>query len=271
MTPVLFAVIPVFNEEGNIPRLVGDLRRLRDATRPEFRTRLVVVNDGSSDATGQLLRREADDLELEVLEHGANRGPGAAFATAFEYLAERLRSEDWVATMEGDNTSRIETLLQMLTRRKEGYDVVLASPYAYGGGFVGTSWWRQTLSHAGNQLMMSALRLYGLRVLSSFFRLHSASTLRRLQEAFGPRIVESTGFEWAVEMLYKMVLFRVKLSEVETLVDWGKRVGASKMRTLRTMRGYVRVLARHRHWRRRVASAAAADAWRPDAAGARGR
>jgi dolichol-phosphate mannosyltransferase len=271
MTPQLFVIIPVFNEEGNISRLAGDLRRLRDAVGPEFRTRLVVVNDGSSDASGQLLRRTAVDVELEVLEHEANRGPGAAVATAFEYLAKHLRDDDWVATMEGDSTSRIETLVQMLTRRKEGYDVVLASPYAYGGGFVGTPWWRQAMSHIANQFMMSALRLYGLRVLSSFFRLHSAPTVRRLQEAFGPRIVESTGFEWALEMLYKMGLLRVKMSEVETVVDWETRVGASKMRTLRTMRGYMRVLARHGTWRRRVDSAAVVERWHPDAAPARGR
>ena len=249
MKPVLYVMASLFNEAENVPPLVSDLVRLQELVGNEFATRIVMVDDGSSDGTAGVLRKEMPGLELEILKHDRNQGPGAAFGTAFEHLAKKINQEDWIATMEGDNTSRIDTLLQMLTRRKEGYDVVLASPYAYGGGFVGTPWWRKATSHLANELTMSVLRLYGLRVLSSFFRLHSGRTLLTLQDRFGPRIVEMPGFEWALEMLYKMALLNVRMSEVETLVDWRKRAGASKMRMLRTIRGYARVLLTHARWK----------------------
>ncbi len=250
--PVLHVVVAAYNEANNVPRLLADLHGLRAAVREEFTARVVLVDDGSSDDTARLARSLANGLPFEVLQHLENRGPGRAFATAFAHLAGSVCDDDWVVTMEGDNTSRVETLLHMLARRKEGYDVVLASAYSYGGGFIGTAWWRLALSHAANELTLAVLRLYGLRTLSSFFRIHAGQALRRIQAVFGPQIVESDGFEWAVEMLYKMALLRMRLSEVETQVDWRRRVGASKMRTLRTIRGYFRVFLRHGRWRRQA-------------------
>lgn len=248
MKPVLYVVIPVFNEAENTRRLVSNLKRLREHVNHEFDTRVIVVDDGSSDNTAELLMTQAGDLDVQVLTHSGNQGPGAAVGRAFEHLAKEIHQDDWIATMEGDNTSQVETLFQMMTRRKEGYDVVLASPYAYGGGFAGTPWWRLVLSHLANQFTMSVLGLYGFRVLSSFFRLHSARPLLMLQEIFGPRIVEMRGFEWALEMLYKMAILKLRISEVETLVDWQKRAGTSKMRTVKTIIGHLRVLLRHRKW-----------------------
>ena len=250
MKPVLYVVVPVLNEAKNVHRLVSDLLRLRDDISLDFETRVLIVDDGSSDGTSDLFVTDAHNLEVEVLVHDRNRGPGAAVATAFEHLAKTLHQDDWVATMEGDNTSQRETLLHMLVRRREGYDVVLACPYAYGGAFIGTPWWRLALSHLANQLMMSVLRLYGFRVLSSFFRLHSAHAVLDLQRVFGPRIVEMPGFEWAIEMLYKMAVLNMRISEVETIVNWRKRAGVSKMRTVKTILGYASLLLTHSRWKR---------------------
>jgi glycosyltransferase involved in cell wall biosynthesis len=261
MKSILYVVIAVCNEADNVPRLVSDLTRLRDGVRHEFDTRLVIVDDGSRDGTADLLKRESQNLNLEILHHDGNQGPGAAFGTAFEYLAQNLNPDDWVATMEGDNTSRIETLLQMSTRRREGYDVVFASPYSYGGGFAGAPWRRRVLSHLANQLTMIVLRISGFHVLSSFFRLHSAPTLLKLQKTFGPRIVETRGFEWALEMLYKMVLLSVRISEVETLVDWQKRAGVSKMKTAKTSIGYIKIFLAHSRWKSLVSDNRSIPAW----------
>src|ERR1700704_3856744 len=106
---------------------------------------------------------------FEGVRHEDNRGPGAAFATGFALFHGRLSPADWVVTIEGDNTSRVELLGQMLTRAQEGFDVVLASPYLYGGGIVNTSLWRTVLSHVANLFVKEALGLHGIMTMSSFF------------------------------------------------------------------------------------------------------
>ncbi len=61
--------------------------------------------------------------------------------------------------MEGDNTSRHELLQQMFTRSGEGYDVILASPYMYGGGITNTSTYRVIISHVANAFVKEFIGL----------------------------------------------------------------------------------------------------------------
>src|SRR5262249_28799894 len=141
----------------------------------EFELHFLLVDDGSTDDTVNVARELAKDLQLTILSHDENQGPGRAFATAYAYLAESLRDGDWIATMEGDNTSNHELIRQMLTRAAEGYDVVLASPYAYGGGIENTNALRMFLSHGANAFIKGGLGISGIHTMSSFFRLHRGS------------------------------------------------------------------------------------------------
>lgn len=236
--PMMYVVVPVLNEAGNIPRLMDSLRRIHTEL-SEVRTHVLLVDDGSTDGTGEEATRLSAGLSFEVLRHPENFGPGKAFGSAFELLGSRLGPNDWVLTIEGDNTSRLELVRQMFTRAAEGFDVVLASPYLYGGGLSNTSAWRVFLSHVANVFVKEAIGLHGIVTMSSFFRLHRAQTLKDMQACFGPNIVDRRGFESMVEMLLKMVYLNVSISEVAMKLDTSKRVGESKMRVYRTAMGYL--------------------------------
>ena len=242
MLPKLFVVVPVLNEVLNMPRLLGDLKKLSTAVSGEFGVQVLLIDDGSQDGTSESAQKLAENLPLSVISHSQTRGPGAAFATAFAALAPQLQESDWVVTMEGDNTSRIETLSQMLVRRREGFGVVLASPYAYGGGITNTSFLRVFLSHIANTLVKEFLGIRGILTMSSFFRLLSAPTILKLQRAYGPGILDSTGFECMVELLSKLIRQGAKISEVAMNVDTSRRQGKSKMRIWRTILGYLRLI-----------------------------
>jgi dolichol-phosphate mannosyltransferase len=204
--------------------------------------RVLLIDDGSTDDTAGVAQRWATghgfDRALSVLRHPANRGPGAAFATAFESLAATLKPTDAVLTIEGDNTSRLELVAQMVTRSREGFDVVLASPYLYGGAIVKTSFFRMLISHLANGVIKGTLGLRGIATMSSFFRLHRGSLILRLQRAYGPRIVERPGFESMIEMLLKISYLRASVSEVAMTLDTSQRSGKSKMRVVKTAWGY---------------------------------
>ena len=72
--------------------------------------------------------------------------------------------------------------------------------------------------------------------------------MKRLYARFGDGIVECSGFECMVELLYKLVLVGATISEVELEVDWSRRGGTSKMKLLKTVLGYFRVFASRRRW-----------------------
>jgi dolichol-phosphate mannosyltransferase len=251
----LHVVVPVFNEFGNLDRLFGSFRTMRSSFEGKHRVRFVMVDDGSTDGTADRVLELKDNLELELLKNTANQGPGAAFARAFEHLSTRLAADDWVLTLEGDNTSRSELIGQMFRRAEEGYDVILASPYMYGGGITNTSPMRVFLSHMANAFVKELLGAHGILTMSSFFRLHRAPVLMQLQACYGPAILERPGFECMVEMLLKMMYLGVTMSEVPMVLDTSIRMGKSKMKLLRTIRGYIALGRETAGWRRRVGSA----------------
>ena len=185
-----------------------------------------------------------------MLRLDVNQGPGRAFATAFSHLAPRLRETDWVVTIEGDNTSRLELLQQMLKRAEEGFDVVLASPYLYGGGIANTTAYRVFLSHMANMFVKEGLGLHGIVTMSSFFRLYRGSAFLRLQSVFGPEIVQRRGFESMIELLLKIIYLNMTVSEVAMKLDTSRRAGKSKMKVARTALGYLTLWRDKRQWRR---------------------
>jgi dolichol-phosphate mannosyltransferase len=245
----LYVVVPVFNEYPNLERLFDSFSRIAHELRERHQVHVVLVDDGSTDGTAEQARKLAVDLELVVLSNPTNQGPGAAFARAFDYLAPRLVNTDWVLTLEGDNTSRRELIKQMFHRSEEGYDVILASPYMYGGGIVNTAALRIFMSHIANAFVKELLGAHGILTMSSFFRLYRGSVILKLQSYYGPGIVERAGFECMVEMLLKMIYLSVSISEVPMVLDTSLRIGTSKMKVFRTIRGYFALGRRTGAWR----------------------
>jgi dolichol-phosphate mannosyltransferase len=244
----VYVIAPVFNEEGNMPRLLSDWSRLSGQLSPD-RFVGILVDDGSSDGTVAAAEKHRGALPVTVLRLSPNQGPGAAFATAFEHVAPLLGPEDVVVTTEGDNTSRIDVLCTMIERlKRENLDVVLASPHAYGGGFSDTNKARILLSHGGSAFVRTLLGLQGINTTSSFLRAHRASAILALQARYGARIIERPGFESMVELLIKCVTLRLSISEVAMKLDSSARVGKSKMKLAKTVVGYLSLLRDRQRW-----------------------
>ena len=169
---MIHVVVPLYNEAGNVDALIGQVRGRLDALGEPYR--IVAVDDGSTDDTGDLCRRAAEaGAPLAVVAHPENRGPGAAFRTGFLHVLSGAEPGDLVVTMEGDQTSDPRVLPRMIRRaREEDDEIVLASCYLYGGGIRGTNLHRIGLSHVANGLMKKALGLSGLATLSSFYRVY---------------------------------------------------------------------------------------------------
>ena len=253
----LYVVAPVYDEAANVPRLLDGFRALAAEHGGEHAVTFLLVDDGSADGTAETARSLGGDLPLTVLSHERNLGPGAAFATAFEHLAGSLAADDFVLTLEGDNTSRHELVSRMLLRSREGDDVVLASPYMYGGGILHTTPFRVFVSHVANLLVKELLGVHGILTVISFFRLYRGSVLLRLQERHGPQILERRGFECMVEMVLKLVYADASISEVPMVLDTSRRAGKSKLKFFRTARGYLALAGARRRWR--TASAESGD------------
>lgn len=112
MVRELSVVLPAFNEEPNIERVVHDCVAYLDGGGLDYE--LVVVNDGSHDRTGEILDRLAAELpRLRPQHHPQNRGYGAALRTGFYAASKRF-----VFYMDGDgqfDIRELDTILPLVT------------------------------------------------------------------------------------------------------------------------------------------------------------
>ena len=112
-------VIPVYNEEGNLPELLPRLASVMDATGQPYE--LVFVDDGSSDGSLAFLkdaaRRRPD--RVRVLELARNFGQHQAILAAFQNV-----TGDVVVTLDADLQNPPEEIPKLLAKVDEGYDVV---------------------------------------------------------------------------------------------------------------------------------------------------
>jgi len=240
----LFLVIPLFNEEENIESLVKSIFELRVII-SSYTIHVICIDDGSSDSTISMLKKYREDspLLIDILSYGENRGPGYAFQYGFQYLHGKYSIDDIIITMEGDNTSKVEVIRYMINRIEfEGTDIVLASPYAYGGGILNTGMFRQIISYFANTLIRIFLGVQGIHTFSSFFRAFKADAFQKLQAKYSPEIIDYEGFECMVELLKKSIDEELTITEIPMSVDTKLRKGSSKMRVFKTIIGYLKLM-----------------------------
>jgi dolichol-phosphate mannosyltransferase len=231
---MIYFLIPVFNESDNIPLLAESIIN----SLPSEDKYYVFVDDCSTDNTIETIKKYFIGQRLQLVTKEVNGGPGDSFNKGFDWILDNSTSiTDTIVTMEGDNTSDINILPKMYTISQLGYDLVLASVYAQGGGFNKTSFFRRLISVLANSMIRFIFDLKVL-TLSSFYRVYSISLIRRIKEKDKVLITEK-GFISMVEVLLKAIRTDAKIIEVPMLLDMSRRKGKSKMKTFKTALSYM--------------------------------
>ncbi len=238
---MIVIIIPAYNEEENIGSL---LKRIAALGHPLTDYTVLVINDGSVDNTREVVLALQDRMPVRLIDHEVNKGVDQVFRTGFEAALDVACDGDVIVTMEADNTSDLSIMVEMLRRLEEGYDLVLASCYAEEGGVVGTNLYRIVLSKTANALLTLFFPLKGVHTYSSFYRAYQASALRMAHQAYGGQLIEERGFVCMVEVLVKMSYLPIKIVEVPMILQCDLRKGNSKMKVVRTMIGYLRLMIR---------------------------
>ncbi len=118
--PLVSVVIPVFNEEDNLPELYTRLVGVLGEKMPDYE--LVFVDDGSRDRSLPLaLQFAGQDRRVVVVELARNFGHQAAISAGLEYARGQS-----VIIMDADLQDPPEVLPMFIEKWREGYDVVYA-------------------------------------------------------------------------------------------------------------------------------------------------
>jgi dolichol-phosphate mannosyltransferase len=185
--------IPVYNEE---PHLLGVLQEVR-----RYSPEILIVNDGSTDRTGELLAAQPD---IRVITHPQNRGYGAALISAFAYALEHGFEVLVTTDCDGQHEpARIPVLLEAM------HDVDIVSGSRYLRKFRQNTPVPQDRRHI-NQIITTELNeRWGLRLTDAFcgFKAYRTEALARL------RITE-TGWGMPLQLWVQAARLGLRIKEV---------------------------------------------------------
>jgi dolichol-phosphate mannosyltransferase len=212
-------VLPTYNEAENIERLV-------DAVLPRLAVtgehRILVVDDGSPDGTGQIADRLAAEHDaVEVLHRTAKEGLGRAYVAGFHRAlaggAER------VMEMDADFSHDPADIPRLVAAAQDGADLVLGSRYVRDGGVVNWGLMRRAVSRGGCLYAQLILRV-PVRDLTGGFKCFN----RRVLEAIGIEQMHADGYGFQIELTYRTLKAGFQVREVP-IIFHERRAGESKM------------------------------------------
>jgi len=136
--PTLSVVAPCFNEEGVLHELYRRISQVLDSSGESWE--LVLVNDGSRDRTPEIMRElHAQDERVKVVDFARNFGHQIAVTAGMDYARG-----DAVVLIDADLQDPPELILEMLTKWREGYEVV----YAIRAERKGETWFKEFTAKA---------------------------------------------------------------------------------------------------------------------------
>lgn len=167
----LTVLVPVFNEEGNIPALFDELSSVLGALKKEYE--IVVVNDGSSDNTRNALEKYAKkDERIKVVNFAMNAGKTVAMSAGLACATGGI-----IVTIDGDLQNDPNDIPEMLKKLEEGYDVISGwRKERWPGKFLT----RKLPSVTANWLISRVTGLY-LHDYGCMLKIYRAKYLRDLQ------------------------------------------------------------------------------------------
>ena len=214
-------ILPTYNEAENVQAIVAASGEVLARTAPDG-YRVLIVDDGSPDGTGQLADQlAAENPWVEVLHRAEKNGIGPAYLAGFRHALDR--GAGYVMEMDSDFSHDPADLARLLEAVYGGADLALGSRYVPGGGVTDWGLLRRFISEGGSTYARWVL---GLRVrdLTGGFKCFRREVLEAIQ--FDG--VRSRGYAFQVELTYRAVRAGFRVVEVP-IVFRDRQRGKSKM------------------------------------------
>jgi dolichyl-phosphate beta-glucosyltransferase len=205
VTCLLSIVIPAYNEEGRLPK---SLPKVIDfVRRQDYSSEVIVVNDGSSDRTAEIVKkfqREASFITLLQVEHG---GKGHAVRAGMM----QARGE-YLFLCDSDLSMPIEEITKFLPPQIDSYDVAIASREIEGARRYNEPAYRHLMGRVFN-LIVRLLAVHGIQDTQAGFKCFRRAAA---QELFPLQTIQGWGFD--VEILF--IAQRHAMRIVEVPINW---------------------------------------------------
>ena len=206
--PEVSVVCPFYNESAilahSMASLAGNLARL------DCEWELIVVDDGSTDGSGEIARRAAEgNPRIRVTGYANNKGRGAALLTGIRQARGTTIVTTEIDLSWGENI--VHDLLAAMRAHPEA-DIVVASPNLAGGGYRNVPAKRVLLSRLGNKVIRACM--------SHAATMNTGMTRAYRGEAIASLPLSEPGKEFHLEVILKATALGYRIVEIPAILEW---------------------------------------------------
>ncbi len=224
---MIYVLIPAHNEAATVGVLLWKVRQLFTSFNREYQ--LIVVNDGSTDATDEILAPYTRALPLTLLTHRQRQG----YARSLEaLLREAVRRSDrprrdLAVTLQADFSESPDDVLDLIKKLEGGADVVVADRRNRSGATRSESFARRALA----ALTRRKLGVAGAGDMVGTLRGYRLATIQRLIGEAGDRpFLGQQGWAADLELLARVAPYA---RTIESVLVAGERSSAARPSRLR--------------------------------------
>jgi dolichyl-phosphate beta-glucosyltransferase len=216
--PYLSIIIPAYNEAERLPVTLIDMdKKLREKS---WSYEILVVNDGSKDATADVVKKMAKTIKgLKLVDNMENKGKGGVVRQGMLLAQGQYR-----LFMDADNSTSVDQFEKMIPEFTAGYDVVIGSRAHKDSKLEPAQpLYRQIPGKTGN-LIIQALVLPGLWDTQCGFKAFTAPATEKI---FALSKIVGWGFDVEILALAKASRYRIKEIPVHWVNDLSSHIGLS--------------------------------------------
>ena len=211
-------IIPTYNEKENIEKIIRAVFAL------EGGYHIIIIEDGSPDGTGQIVRRLMTEFpdRLFMIERAGKQGLGTAYIAGFKWAISR--GYDYVFEMDADFSHNPEDVPRLYRAcSEEGADLAIGSRYCNGISVINWPIGRVIMSYFASVFVRKVLGMDVYDTTAGF-----KCYRRKVLETIDLDNIRMKGYGFQIEMKYSAYRLGFRIKEVPIIfVD--RKEGSSKM------------------------------------------
>jgi len=211
----ILLLIPCYNEEENIEHILEHLHNVKQnlQKRTEINLKILIINDGSTDRTKQILKKDIQQSDFTIINFKENKGYGYTLIRGFKYAKEMKFS--WIISFDMDGQHEPKCLYKFIDQilKNPTEQIISGSRYKNADNYWQKPWKDRFLV---NTIITGILNTLGLSITDAFcgLKAYECNAINDLElEVFGYEIpieiwIKSIKkgynvFEKAVPVIYK--------------------------------------------------------------------